>query len=84
MNIVTIPKKLAQKGDFRVIPKREYKEFLAWKKAIRVKFNEQWFWTSEWQKKEAEADDAINKRKVSGPFSNHKKLVAALKRKRKL
>ena len=83
MDVAIIPKKLAQKGDFRIISKREYEEFLVWKKAVRVKFDEQWFWTREWQKKEAEADEAINKGKVSGSFSDHKKLVAALKRKRK-
>jgi len=83
MDVVTIPKKLARRGKFRVISKREYEEFLVWKKAIRVKFGEQWFLTREWQKKEAEADEAINRGKVSDPFSDHKKLVAALKRKRK-
>lgn len=83
MNIITIPKKLAQKRDFKVIPRREYEEFLSWKKAVRVRLDEQWFWAPEWQKKEAEADEAIHKGKVVGPFSSHQKLIAALKRKRK-
>lgn len=36
MNIITIPKKLAQKGDLVVLPRREYEEFLEWRKAIPV------------------------------------------------
>ena len=36
MNIVTIPKKLAQGGDLVVIPREEYEEFLALKKIIPV------------------------------------------------
>ena len=35
-NIVTIPKKLAQKGDLVVIPRKEYEEFLTLKKIIPV------------------------------------------------
>lgn len=36
MNIITIPKKLAQKGDLVVIPRKEYEEFLTLKKIIPV------------------------------------------------
>lgn len=83
MNIVTIPKKLAQRGDLVVIPREEYEEFSTWKKIVKTKLDDQWFWTYEWQKKEAEADEAIRKGKVVGPFSSHQKLTTALKRKRK-
>ena len=36
MNVVTIPKKLAQKGDLVVLPRQEYEEFLAFRKMIPV------------------------------------------------
>lgn len=42
-----------------------------------------WFWTEEWQKKEREADEAILKGDVMGPFSNIKDALKALKKKRK-
>lgn len=81
--VITIPKKLTQKGDLVVIPRREYEEFSHWKKAVKVRLDEQWFWTPEWQKKEAEAGKAIRTSKVVGPFSDYKKLISALKRRRK-
>lgn len=37
MNIVTIPKKLAQKGDLVVIPREEYEAFSEWRKALRIR-----------------------------------------------
>jgi len=81
MNVVTAPKKLIQNGRFIIVPKEEYKEFSLWKKAVRVQLNEEWFWTPEWQKKEAEADEAIRTDKIIGPFSDYKKMAAALKKK---
>lgn len=33
MTLVTIPKKLARKGDLAIVPRREYEEFLEFKKA---------------------------------------------------
>lgn len=83
MNTVTIPKNITQKGELIVIPKREYDEFSRWKKAVRVRFEDQWFWTPEWQKKEAEADAAIRVGKIKGPFSSRKKLIASLKQRGK-
>lgn len=82
-NVITIPKKLASKDDLVVIPKREYREFALWKTSVRVNLNEQWFWTPEWQKREAEADEAIRKGKITGPFSNNRKLLLFLKSKKK-
>ena len=81
--VVAISKKLARKDDLVVVPRREYEEFSVWKKAVKINLNEKWFWTPEWQKKEAEVDKAIHLGKVRGPFSNHKELLAALKRKQK-
>lgn len=83
MKVITIPKKLAREDDLVVIPKREYETFSKWKKSVRVRLQESWFWTPQWQKKEAEADAAIRRGKVSRPYSNHKALISALKRKRK-
>ena len=37
MNIVTIPKKLAQKDDLVVIPRKEYEAFSEWKKALKIR-----------------------------------------------
>ena len=79
---VTISKKSIL-GDVVIVPRREYEEFSFWKKAIRVNLEEKWFWTKEWQKKEAEADEAINSGRVSKEFSNHKELISALKSKKK-
>jgi len=42
-----------------------------------------WFWTKEWQKGEREADEAILKGDLVGPFSNIKDALKALKKKRK-
>lgn len=83
MNVVTISRKLAQKGELVVIPRREYEEFLRWKRAVRVRLDERWFWTPEWQKKEVEADEAIRQGAVSKPFSDHQKLTASLRRKKR-
>ena len=32
MTLITIPKKLAQKGDLALVPRKEYEEFLKFKK----------------------------------------------------
>ena len=37
MNVITIPKKLAQKGDLVVIPRKDYEAFSEWKKALRIR-----------------------------------------------
>ena len=80
MKPITIPRKLAQKDDLIVIPREEYEYFSVWKKTVRVRLDEQWFWTPEWQKKEEEADKAIKSKKITGPFSDHKELLSALKK----
>lgn len=76
--VITIPK-----GKFVLVPHEEFEAFSKWKKAVKVRLDEQWFWTPEWQKKEAEADAAVRDSKVRGPFSDYKKLISALKRKKK-
>ncbi|OGZ96294.1 MAG: hypothetical protein A3J10_04040 [Candidatus Sungbacteria bacterium RIFCSPLOWO2_02_FULL_54_10] len=83
MDTLTIPKKLTKHGDLVVIPRREYEEFSHWKKAAKVRTDEQWFWMPEWQRKEREADEDIRAGRIIGPFSDHKKFLAALKSKKK-
>ena len=82
MPAITIPRSFT-KDDLVVVPKREYEEFAKWKKSIKVRLNERWFWTTEWQKKEAEADRAIQQGRIIGPFSDYKKLLKALSKRRK-
>ncbi len=82
--IVTIPnpKSLGKEKELVLIPKKEYEEFHALKQAVHIRKGEEWFWTPEWQKKELEADMAIRSGKISGPFSDSKKLLSFLKKKR--
>ncbi len=63
-----------------LVPRDEYRKFLCWKRVIKVRTDERWFWTKEWQEKEAEADSAIRKGSVSDIFSRHADLLTALKR----
>lgn len=76
--VITIPK-----GEFVLVPREEYEAFSGWKRAVKVKLEDEWFWTPEWQKKEAEADVSIRAGKITGPFLNHKDLIAALRKNRK-
>jgi AbrB family looped-hinge helix DNA binding protein len=41
----------------------------------------EWFWTKEWQEREKEADEAIAKGNISGPFSKATDALNALKKK---
>ena len=43
--------------------------------------DQEWFWTKEWQEMEREADKAVAKGKVSGPFSKASDALKALKKK---
>lgn len=79
MDTITIPKKMAARGDLVVISRKEYEAFSQWKQAVRVRVDEHWFWTPEWQKKEAVAERAIRRGKVSPTYSNHRALLSALK-----
>ena len=38
-----------------------------------------WFWSKEWQEKEREADEAIAKGEVIGPFESANEAIKALK-----
>lgn len=61
------------------VPRSEYEAFQQWRKNVRIHLDESWFWTPEWQKKEAQADEDIRKGKISGPFSSHEALMRDLK-----
>ncbi|MBI2639805.1 MAG: hypothetical protein HYW90_02845 [Candidatus Sungbacteria bacterium] len=73
MTVITIPK-----GKFVLIPHKEFEAFSKWRKSVRVNLDEKWFWTPEWQKKEAEADEAIKLKKISRRFTGRGALVASL------
>ena len=79
--MLTIHQKVIGKKELVVVPRKEYEEYSFWKKAVRVRIDEAWFWTPEWQKKEAEADEAIKRKKISRQFTKHRTLIASLKRK---
>ena len=83
MSVITIPRQLVKQDDLVIIPKREYEAFSKWKQSVRIRLAERWFWTPEWQKKEAEADAAIRRGRITGPFSDYRKLLSALKQKKK-
>ncbi len=71
---ITIPKEAFEKlqlevGDFLEADVTEEGLLLIPKKLISK--DQIWFWTKEWQKKEREADEAIARGEISGPFKKH-------------
>ena len=80
-NVITIPNpKTFNEKELVLIPKKEYEEFAVFKKAIQIRKGQEWFWTSEWQKKELEADQDIARGRVSGVFNSAKDLIKHLKK----
>jgi AbrB family looped-hinge helix DNA binding protein len=82
---ITIPKKAFEKlrlevGDFLEVDVTEEGLLLIPKKLISK--DQVWFWTKEWQEKEKEADEAIAKGEVSGPFKSANELVRHLRKNR--
>lgn len=75
--VITIPKKIAQKGDLILIPRKEYEELLSISKAVPKE--QLWFWTKEWQKKEKEVEKDIKAGRLSGPFASGEELLKSLK-----
>ena len=65
------------------VPKKEYQEFRLWLKFRQfIPLDQVWFWTTEWQKKEHEAEQDIRAGRLSGPFVSGKDLMRSLKTKK--
>ena len=82
---ITIPKEAFEKlrlevGDFLVVDVTEEGLLLIPKKLISK--DQAWFWTKEWQEKEKEANEAIAKGEVSGPFKSADELIRHLRKHR--
>ncbi len=83
---ITIPKDIFETlnlevGDFLEARIKDDTVVLAPKKLIPK--DQAWYWTEEWQKREREADEAIARGDMIGPFSNIKDALKALKKRRK-
>ena len=75
---ITTPKEVFEKlhlevGDILEVDMTEEGLLLVPKKLISK--DQAWFWTKEWQKKEKEADEAIARGELSGPFENAQDLI---------
>ncbi|HEY5596844.1 MAG TPA: AbrB/MazE/SpoVT family DNA-binding domain-containing protein [Candidatus Bipolaricaulota bacterium] len=80
---VTIPKKIVDKlklkpGDYVEISLKDNTVYIT-PKAI-IDREDAWFWSRKWQQKEREADEALAKGDVIGPFKNAKEAIKALKK----
>lgn len=83
---VTIPKLVLKKlklevGDYLDVRVKGGTIAMMPKKPIPKE--ETWFYTPEWQKKEQEADEAIARGEVSGPFSSADELIGHLDKNRR-
>lgn len=80
---ITLPQELRKKfnisiGDYLEI--EDKKEGLMIRPVKIIRPDQSYFYTPEWQKKETEADEAISKGDVIGPFDNAKDAIKALKK----
>jgi AbrB family looped-hinge helix DNA binding protein len=80
---ITIPREAFERlrlevGDFLEVDVTEEGLLLIPKKLIPK--DQLWFWSKEWQEKEKEADEAIAKGEVSGPFKSAKELTRHLRK----
>ena len=79
MELQNIAHTTPHQKNFVMIPRHEYALFSKWRKSVKVQLDEAWFWTAEWQKKEAEANEDIRAGRIHGPFSSRGALLEALK-----
>jgi AbrB family looped-hinge helix DNA binding protein len=82
---ITIPKEAFEKlhlevGDFLEVETTEEGLLLIPQKLISK--DQSWFWTKEWKEKEREADKAIARGELSGPFKSANELVRHLRKRR--
>ncbi|MBI2100769.1 MAG: hypothetical protein HYT47_02015 [Candidatus Vogelbacteria bacterium] len=79
METLTIPKKLAKKGDLVLIPRRDYERLLAgsnnFSSVVKPKRR-----LSELDKRLGEALEEVRQGKVYGPFDNVNDLMRSLRR----
>jgi len=80
---ITLPAAVRKKfkiavGDY--VEAEDTKEGIVLKPVKLVRPDQAWFYTEEWQKGEREADEAIAKGEVVGPFGNTKDALEALKK----
>jgi len=80
---ITIPREVfdslhLEVGDFLDTQIKDNAIILVPKKLVPK--DQEWFWTKEWQEVEKEADEAIKKGEVSGPFSKASDAIKALKK----
>lgn len=80
---ITIPWDIFKKlklevGDFLEVQILENGIFMIPEKLVRK--DQLWFWTKEWQEKEKEADEAIEKGELSGPFKKAENLIGHLRK----
>jgi len=81
---ITIPKEVfsslsLEVGDFLDTRVQDNAIVLIPKKLVAK--DQEWFWTKEWQGMEREADEAITKGEITGPFSKATDALKALKKK---
>ena len=82
---ITIPKDAFEKlhlevGDFMEVETTQEGLLLIPQKLISK--DQSWFWTKEWQEREREADEAIDRGELSGAFKNANELIRHLKKRR--
>lgn len=79
---ITIPQDVFQQlglevGDFLEVQLRGDALYLVPQKLVPR--DQAWFWTKEWQEREREADEAIARGELSGPFESADNLIRHLR-----
>ncbi len=80
---VTIPEKVRRQvglevGDYVEVEAQGSKIVIKLKRLVDKE--DAWFWSKEWQKKEREADEAIKRGELVGPFETAEEALEALKK----